>query len=319
MDHHPKDNNKSYVAVIGGANIDIYATADGRLVSGDSNPGKITVGMGGVGRNIADNLAKLAIDVKMVTVIGNDQYGKTLITQCQDANIDMGHVLQIDDERTSTYVSVLDDNGDLSVAVNDMAIMDLLTPTHLEAHKAMLSGAEIIVLDTNVSEENIEYIAINFADKPLFVDAVSSVKAMRIAPYLGSVHTLKLNRAEASALCEIKPLSNDKLLESARWFHDRGVKRVCVTLGAEGVFYSDGQQNGILASKNADSSTVNTSGAGDAFVGGLVHAWLDGMSLIDTVQFAQCAAIIAIEHHLPINPDMSIRVIEKVKKEQYGK
>lgn len=319
MVEYLNDNIKQYVVVLGGANMDICAAPCGKLVQGDSNPGKVTTSAGGVGRNVAENITKLGIETKLITALGKDHYGNLILDHCQAAGINMDHVLQLEDERTSTYVSILDGTGDLSVAVNDMTIMDLLTLTHLEAEKDMLSGAEIIVVDTNLNEEIIEYLATNFKSKSLFVDTVSSAKALRILPCLGSVHTLKMNRAEAAALCDIQSVKNDNLPEVTRWFHDRGVKRVFVTLGAQGVFYSDDQENGILETNKADSLVVNTTGAGDAFVAGLGCAWINDMSLIDTVQFAQSAAMIAVEHRSAINPDMSRSAVEKMKKEQYGK
>ncbi|MGY8794758.1 MAG: kinase, partial [Woeseiales bacterium] len=94
----------------------------------------------------------------------------------------------------STYVSILDDAGDMLVGVNDMGIVDRLKPETLQLHEQMLRQASIIVADTNLCEEALDYLSGTFIEQPLFVDTVSVAKSVRIKPFLNSVHTLKASR-----------------------------------------------------------------------------------------------------------------------------
>ena len=69
----------SYVAIVGGANVDIGGIPTSLLRSRDSNPGSITTTCGGVARNVAEDLARLGVDSRLITLLGNDQYGEMII------------------------------------------------------------------------------------------------------------------------------------------------------------------------------------------------------------------------------------------------
>ncbi len=116
--------DRPYVTVIGGANIDIQGFPYGKLNLNDSNPGKVKISLGGVGRNIAENLVKMDIDTKLVTVIGDDPYGKKILEECKMAKIDMDDSLVIKNRFSSVYLSILDEEGDMKSAVSDMDIIN---------------------------------------------------------------------------------------------------------------------------------------------------------------------------------------------------
>ena len=116
-----------YAVVIGGANMDILGRPLNSLQVGDSNPGSVTCSPGGVGRNIAENLARLGSQTRLISAIGKDTYGQMIMNQCQQAGIDMKGCLQLNDANTSTYLSVLDGDSDMHVAINDMAILERLS------------------------------------------------------------------------------------------------------------------------------------------------------------------------------------------------
>ena len=78
-----------YIAVVGGVNIDIGGRSDAPLVAGDSNPGRIRSSLGGVGRNIAHNLALLGAKVKLITALGADDGAKRVEASCADLGIDL--------------------------------------------------------------------------------------------------------------------------------------------------------------------------------------------------------------------------------------
>ncbi|ELI6442400.1 winged helix-turn-helix transcriptional regulator, partial [Aeromonas salmonicida subsp. salmonicida] len=120
-----------YAVVIGGANMDICGCSHDNLRIGDSNPGRVRTSAGGVGRNIAENLARLGTDTRLLTAVGNDQYGHHLLEVSQRAGVDVRQVLVLEGQATSCYLSLHDGSGEMSCAVNDMAIIDQLTPARL--------------------------------------------------------------------------------------------------------------------------------------------------------------------------------------------
>ena len=125
-----------YIAVVGGVNIDIGGRSDAPLVAGDSNPGRIRSSLGGVGRNIAHNLALLGAKVKLITALGADDGAKRVEASCADLGIDLTDSLYVPDGATSTYLFLADSNGDMALAMNDMAIYEQLRASAISASTA---------------------------------------------------------------------------------------------------------------------------------------------------------------------------------------
>lgn len=306
-----RSESSGFVAVVGAANIDICAAPDDALELHDSNPGQVGVSPGGVARNIAENLSRLGVDARLVSAVGDDDFGNLLLQQGRAAGIDMNAVQQLENRATSAYVSVLDGSGDMHVAVNDMSIVDDLQPDQLQEHEAMLRQAGVVVLDTNLPQASLDYLASALPDQLLFVDTVSVTKAPRIAPCLAAIHTLKAGRAEAEALSGLRCRGKRQLAQAARWFHDQGVQRVFISLGKQGVFYSDGELGGLEPVSATAPDTVNANGAGDAMFAAIACCWLGRQTLRDTVRFAMCAASFTMSHPATINPDISVASLTK--------
>ena len=300
-----------FVAVVGGANMDICASPASHLRMQDSNPGRVVTSPGGVARNIAENLARLGVDCRLLTAVGADNHGDLLLLQGRAAGIDMSAVLRLDAAQTSTYVSMLDESGDMHVAVNDMSIVDALQPDRLRTHEKMLRQASLVVVDTNLPDASLSYLCEALNDRLLFVDTVSAAKASRIGPYLGSVHTIKAGGIEAEALCGMRCRTERQLAKAAQWFHKQGTKRVFLSLGEEGIYYSDGEQAGLEPVPVTAPDTTNANGAGDAMFAGIVYCWLEQRPLLDTIRFAMSAAGLTMSNSATINPDMSCTSVQK--------
>ncbi|MDA0708049.1 MAG: PfkB family carbohydrate kinase [Proteobacteria bacterium] len=313
------NKNKPYAVIIGGANMDICGAPSNTFRVQDSNPGTVTLSPGGVARNIAENLALLGVQCRLIAAIGSDHYGDILLEQGQSAGIDMHYMVRLKGQKTSTYLSILDDTGDMHIAINDMVIADLLKPKHLRAHETMIKRASLIIADTNLSKETLAYLTETFAGQHLIIDGVSTTKVARIKPYLNSVHSLKVNGSEAEALCGMRLSKDDMMPKMADWFHEQGIKRVFITLGPKGVFYSDMTERGIITTHNQAKSVVNASGAGDAFVAGIAYAMLQNWDIIGSVQFAVSAANVAMNHQSTINPAMSLAAVNKVREFEYDR
>ena len=118
----------AYIAVVGAVNVDISGTPEDAYVPGDSNPGHVRVTLGGVGRNIAQNLCALGHRVIMVTALGEDANARLVRQGCQEEGIDLSHSLTVRGGRTSTYLCLNDEQGEIVGAVSDMDIYDSITP-----------------------------------------------------------------------------------------------------------------------------------------------------------------------------------------------
>ena len=292
----------SYAVVVGGVNIDIGGRSFAPLVPKDSNPGKVRLSLGGVGRNIAHNLSLLEIDVRFLTAFGDDVYAQRIAASCGELGIDISHALQIPGGATPTYLFLNDCDGDMALAMSDMEICARITPAYLAANLPMLNNAQVVVTDTNIPAESLRYLA-DHCTAPIFADPVSTAKAEKLRPILGKLHTLKPNRIEAELLSGVE-ITDDKSLEkAAQTLLDTGLHRVFISLGTEGVLAADRHQ--MLRQPCFPAEMKNATGAGDAFMAALAWAYLEGTDLQETAKAAAAAAAIAVESGETINPALS--------------
>ncbi|MBE6950856.1 MAG: winged helix-turn-helix transcriptional regulator [Ruminococcaceae bacterium] len=298
----------SYAVVVGGANVDIGGRSRGALVAGDSNPGRVGLSIGGVGRNIAHNLSLLGADVRMLTAYGDDLYGEKLVSVCTAAGIDMSHAQKLRDEATSTYLYIAGPDGDMSLAVSDMAICDRIDPDYLASHYALLQNARVIVCDANIPAESLGYLTEQF-HAPIFCDPVSTAKAEKLRRILGKLHTLKPNRIEAELLSGVRIESRADVETAARALLDTGLQRVFISLGADGVYAASQEERCWM--ENLPAKMVNTTGCGDSFMAALVWAYLEELSLEDSVRAGLAASSITIESAETISPDMGEELLRE--------
>ena len=299
---------ESFVTVVGGVNVDIGGRSFGPLVDADSNPGRVSISVGGVGRNIAHNMALMGLRVGLLTAYGTDLNGERVASSCSKAGIDLSHALRLPDMDTSTYLYLTRPDGEMALAVSDMAICEKITPTYLSANLSRLQNAQVVVADANIPAESLEYLAENCAS-PLFVDPVSTVKAEKLRPILHKIHTLKPNRLEAELLSGVKIETNEDLVKAADRLLELGVHRLFISLGADGVFAAMGKER--LWVPNIPGNMVNTTGCGDAFMAALVWAYMEGSDLKRSALAGLAAGSIAMESAETINPLMSAEEIKK--------
>jgi len=256
---------KGDILVIGASNIDITGVPKKDLVERDSNPGDVHISPGGVGRNITENLARLVMNVGFITVLGEDSFGKRIRTGLEGLGIDL-HAETV--RRTPVYLAIHDAGKDMLLAVNDMEGFRALTRASLEKHEKRIKEAAIVVIEANLDVEAIDYVMKKA--RKVFVDAVSSARVKRLAPYLERIHTLKLNRGELATLTDMPVVDDASLREALRKLRKKGVFRIAVTMGEEGAILAD--EKGVRHFSALPVSVVNTTGAGDAFTAGLVYA-----------------------------------------------
>jgi pseudouridine kinase len=302
------------VCVIGGANVDIHGAAYQPLRLRDSNPGSVHVSPGGVARNVAENLSRLGVDCRLVTAVGKDPNGEMLLAHGREAGIDMRYVQELDSAPTSAYLAVLDRCGDMQVAVADMDIMDQLTAARLEPLRNAIGETSLLVIDANLPDDALYWVVNTFPRHEIFADTVSTAKAMRLKPYLGRLHTLKTNPAEAEALTGFEARRPADLDRTADWLHGQGVRRLFLTRAEHGLFYSTRDGRGHVPLEEGDDDVRSTTGAGDAFLAALVYSQLQGWPLDGTLEFAGAAAQVTVADRSPSSPSLSLTAIERALK-----
>lgn len=248
------------ICVIGGANADITATSFKPFVPNDSNPGTIRLTPGGVGRNIAHNLALLGDEVIFLTLFGGDTFGLFTADSCRRVKINITLCDNAPVGTRSCFLSINDCNGELVGGVSDMVTADGITPEWLATKLPKVGAVDAYVADTNIPVESLAYL-IDHVDAPLFIDAVSGPKTPKVRQALDHsekkrIHSLKCNRMEYELVTSLD-----------------GIGRCYVSLGQDGL---DVIENNVTTHYPAlPCQVVNATGGGDALMAGIVHSGPD--------------------------------------------
>lgn len=297
------------VLVVGGANVDVIARSSGPFVAGTSNPGTTHSSAGGVGRNIAANLALLGVPTALIAAFGDDTFGRRMEDETRAAGVDLSHSVQLP-MPSGSYLAMLGPDGELVGAVSDMTAAESLAPEHVP--EAAVAAASYLVVDTNLSAPLLEHVCRAAAahQVPVVVDPVSDPKARRIRPILGEVplHTITPTRSELAALS-----GRTGVEDGVAALQALGVERVWVREGADGsTLFVDGRVTRVPA---ITAQVRDVTGAGDAMCAAYVRALSIGLDDAAAATHGAAAAYLTITSDCTVRPDLSAELVEHVLKE----
>ncbi|MCW2765825.1 MAG: PfkB domain protein, partial [Nocardioides sp.] len=305
------------VVVIGGANMDVKARSARTAVPATSNPGTASMTAGGVGRNIAENLARLGTRTHLVAAVGSDGLGDQVLAATSGAGVHVEHVRR-SARATGTYTAILDADGELVVAVADMTATDELSPEHVSAARDLIATAGLVVLDGNLAPATLA-LALDLATAAgvrVLLEPVSVPKATALAHLVEPgrpLFAITPNRDELTALTGLPSRTERQLRSAARSLHDRGVAYVWVRLGARGSLLSGAGEQVHLDATPAD--VVDVTGAGDAMLAAFCHALLAGDGPQEAASYAHAAAAVTIASAHTVRPDLTDRLVKASQRE----
>jgi pseudouridine kinase len=285
--------------VAGGANIDIKVAITGATIPATSNPGTATVSIGGVGRNIAHNLARLDISVRLISAVGRDPEGERLLSETAAAGVDVSAVRR--GGKTGVYSAVLDRSGELVIGVSAMDAIDEITQRTLSRSRTAIESAAFLVADCNLHRSSLQWLlqCAKQSGIPFLVEPVSVVKVERLNAILrrgAAIHTVTPNQQQLGALTGRDLKSMETTQKAARSLHDRGVLNVLVGLGPEGALLSSAERDAIKQHliPAAQANPQDVTGGGDAHVAGYVAGLVGGMRVLQAALLGQGAAGLAV-------------------------
>ena len=293
--------------IIGGCNIDIIGKCNNDLLRYDSNIGEVNITYGGVGRNIAENMTKLDIDIYFKTNFSNDSFGKLLYEKCLNDKFDLKYSKIINDARTSIYLAILDNNYDLDVGINDMDILKYMTKSEIKEAVDSFGEDDYVVFDTNLDVDLIDYILVNKHYKTC-CDPISINKIHKIKDYIKYIDIFKPNLFEANALSNY-----DNNLKSIQFLVNEGCINPIITLNREGVlYYNKGKY--IRKYITSKIEIINATGAGDSFFATYISYLIKGYSIDDSIDYALLASILTLSNESSVAPNLSSDKLEEIKK-----
>ncbi len=293
----------AHVVVIGGSNVDVLARPHDVPVAATSNPGVVTVTAGGVGRNIAENLARLGTPVSLVSVVGVDAHGDLVLAATRAAGVD-ATLVRRSTTTTGTYVAVLDEVGELVTAVAAMDATAALSLDDLAAASGAIAAAGLLVLDGNLPSGVLGAawdLAVSFG-VGVVLDPVSVPKAAAIGGLLGPDRPLALLSGGVTELAT--------LVRGDAGLLERGVEVLWERSGPAGSVLSTAQR--VVHLPSLPARVEDVTGAGDAMLAAYCHASLSGSSPEDAARYGHAAAALTVASRHPVRPDLSDALVRSL-------
>lgn len=303
-------SKKKYITCVGSSNIDYTFKLEGNMELETSNPINSTTSLGGVIRNVAENLSRLDSKVSLMSVVGDDAHGERLL-QSSNKLMEVFAVDKVKDRSTGGYYSIINSKGNMEVGFADMSINSVMDRSWILEHKRHLNLSSWIISDLNVSKEAVEAL-IEFSrseDIPLGIIGVSSPKMKRLPSDLKGIDVLICNKDESMAYFDAVDVSTDKLCQM--WL-DKGVKKAIVTEGKLGSYYGE---NGQVYHQKPfivkDDLVVDVTGAGDSFSSAVVYALATNHSFEESIKLGTISSSLTIQEPFSVNPKLSINLLKK--------
>lgn len=300
----------SHVLVIGAASMDTKGHALQTIQKGTSTPGEIRISVGGVARNIAENLARLGERVVLLSAVGDDGVGRRILNQGTQSNINMHHVLVDAEHHTAAYLAILDEYGDMIMSIDDMIITrETITPEFVYRRRALFRDASLVAIDANLSPDTLDTIfrLAQTYDLPVCADPTTGTLAPNLCRHLSQLTLTTPNAAEAKALCDITVSDRESALEAAQRLVSLGVRIAIVTLGATGLVYATSQESGHIPAIACD--VVDLTGAGDALTAAVVFGLLNEFPVDEAMRLGTSAATLTLLSKETVCPELSLELL----------
>lgn len=281
-------------------------------VLGTSNPAISTKSYGGVIRNITENMARMDVDVCLISIIGNDESGKELRSQIRNLGVDTSQISISNDKPTAEYIAIFDDKNELVMGIASMDILDQITPSLIEDSWLSIRSSDWVILDCNLPKETIEKI-LEIKENAHFkvaVDTVSVSKAKRLPTDLSQIDILFTNKDEAISILGMNDtLKTYKLDKITTQLRSRGARGVVLTDGPNGHLVNIG--NEAFTSPAISSNVKNVSGAGDAFVAGFISTIRSGSTVREASNMGAALSALTVESHLDVRQDLNNKLLNE--------
>ncbi|PUU94215.1 MULTISPECIES: PfkB family carbohydrate kinase [Halanaerobium] len=312
------------IVVVGGANLDIKGYSP-NYIKGSSSPGWIEESSGGVGRNIAEDMALLGQEVVLLTAISNDHFGQKLREETKDSGVDISHfkISTAQEHKTGVYLAHLDQEGDLIGAVNDMRILKEIDSNYLQDKRKIIETSAMVIFDTNLEESTISYLLELCSAKKMIkiADAVSVEKALKLKGKLTNLDYLRGNLDEIEVMLGIvtvekaelaRKLSLKDRIERVRNFYKQNadLPELIISTGKDGAYYLS-HQDKMVKLKHFPAASINmeeiveTTGAGDALTAGLAAGIMNKLSIDKAIELGIKASALTVKSELTCNPDLA--------------
>ena len=278
------------ILVIGSANIDLVIHCDRMPKRGETLHGnRFQINVGGKGLNQAVAIAKLGGEVAFLGGIGNDAYGDMLRDELRKNGIEHWNVNVGDAPTGVAMITVV--NGDNSIILNAGANA-ALTPQAVEAYADRIAQSDYCVLQLEIPLETVQKVCEIAKNSNTKIVLNPAPFAPLPSELLANIAYLIPNEHEAQGLTGVVPDSEENCRKVVKMLRQTGVPHVIVTLGERGCVYNDGEE--IVFHPAQSTTVVDTTSAGDCFIGATVSRLAQQKPLADAIAFATKASAVTV-------------------------
>ena len=310
---------KPKITVMGSFIVDLMARAHHLPAHGETVKGsRFMIGPGGKGANQGVAACRSGSDVTMITKIGTDAFAAIALDSFSKEGMDTSFVMQDGRYSTGSALIMVDENTSENQIVVTLGACDHISPDEIETARQQIEGSDILLTQLETNMEALEKV-VDIAHKKgvrVILNPAPAPQQPLPGSLLKKIDILTPNETEASILSGVGVSSFDDARMAARQLRQKGVGTVIVTMGGKGAFVSSGEAEYVVEPFKVD--VLDTTGAGDAFNGGLATALAGGMELPDAVRFANATGALSTTR-LGTAPSMPYRnEIEGLLKTQGG-
>lgn len=309
-------NNINFITVIGGINIDIMGISSDKLISNNSNPGKIHYTLGGAGRNISLALTKLNVPNYLISVYGDDMNGGEFITNSKENNMDIQCCERIHGERTSSFLYIDDVDGSKVMGIDDMEIYKRMTPAFITKYIEKINNSQYCVIDTNIPAETIEYIYKNVS-VPIIIKTTSINKNFRLINSKQHIHTLITTPTELKELLLAYDEPYVNLESATNFILSKNISNVIVFSIREGLYFKNKSEK--LYFKIVPEAIVNTNGASAVLISAVVWGLQNALDWEKILRLSYSATIISLNSNESVSPLISTSELISEEKRLFKK
>lgn len=262
------------------------------------------MGPGGKGFNQCVAANKAGTEVLMVTKVGKDAFAQPMFDAMQTLGMDSSGIFVSEDCGTGTALILVDENSGQNAILVTPDACNQITKAEIDSIADRIKESAYLLTQLEINDDALEY-AMDIARENGVEVILNPAPAHELPDrLLSKVDIITPNEVEAGALSGIEVADEAGAKKAAAFFHAKGIKTVVITMGSQGAFLSHAGQQRMVPSYRVNA--IDTTGAGDAFNGGLLAALLEGKDVFEAAQFASALAALSVQK-IGTTPSMPTR------------
>ena len=280
------------IVVVGSMNMDLVVKTDEIPRVGETILGKELLQIpGGKGANQAVSIAKLEKEITFLGKVGNDKFGEELLTSMSKAGVKIEHIEKGD---TSTGIAIInvDKDGNNNIVVIPGA-NGLVDKSYLQRHIKVFEDAEIVVFQLEIPLETVRE-GLKISKDLGKITLLNPAPAMELDDeMIKNIDILIPNEHELERISKVKVVDDESIMQASKVLLEKGINKIIVTLGSKGVYFIDQDSSEFF--KAYKTNVVDTTAAGDSFIGGFTASYIEDKDIRRAIGKGQKTAALSIQ------------------------